>query len=189
MYRFIRAGGAEQNMQHGSLRGVSMRPEHVSQGLRLQHMLLTVLLATTFFVSISDRNIANAGSANAEIKVSARVLAWTGFKILNQIKEVMITSADIRKGYIEIKSASRIEIKSNDPAGYMLIFQGITWPFREIYLQGLTNEIQISSGNTFVRQPYNRGAMTVELDYRFLLAEDAKPGIYAWPLSISCQTI
>ena len=158
--------------------------------LRLKHMLLTALLAAAlFFTSIPDRNIANAGLANTITTVSARVLARTSLKILHQIKTIMITSADIRQGYIEIKSASRIEVKSNDPAGYMLTFQGITWPFMEVHIQGLTNEIQVSSGNTFIHQPYNRGIRKMELSYRFFLTKNAEPGIYAWPLSISSQPI
>jgi len=154
----------------------------------VQHMLLMALFAVMlFFASISTRNTAYASSTKTKIMVSARIPALTSLKILHQVREVIITDADIHKGYIDIKSASRIQIRNNNPAGYMLTFQGIEWPFREIHIQGFTNEIWITSGNAFVHQPYNRGTITVELNYRFLLTEDAKPGIYDWPLSISYQ--
>ncbi len=154
------------------------------------HMLFMALLATELsFAPMPAWNMANAGSTNTKIIVSAKVLARTSLKIIHQIKEIIITSTDIRKGYIDIKNALHIEIKSNNTAGYMLTFQGITWPFKEIDVQGLASKIRISPGITFIYQPYNRGVMTIELDCQLFLNEDAQPGIYNWPLSISSQPI
>jgi len=148
------------------------------------------LLATALFsTTMSTGNVANAGPTNSIIKVSAKVLTQTSLKIIHQIKEIMITSTDIHKGYIDIKDALHIELKSNNPAGYMLVFQGLVWPFREISIRGLVKEIQVGPGSTFIYQPYSRGAISVELDCRFLLAEDAKPGVYNWPLFVSSQYI
>jgi len=88
---------------------------------------------------------------------------------------------------IDMESASCTQVRNNNPAGYTLTFQGIQWSLREVRVQGLANEIWITLGSAFVHQPYSRGAITAELSYRFLLSEDAKPGTYSWPLSISCQ--
>jgi hypothetical protein len=167
-----------------------VKPEQVSHGLKLQHMLITASLAATLsFASMSAGNVAHAGSANTKITVSARVLARTSLKMLHQIPEVTITGSDIRKGYVEIKSGSRIEVRSNNPAGYMLTFQGVGWPFREIHIHGLSNEVQISSDSAFIHQPYVRGPITIELSYRLVLSDNVKPGTYSWPLSIASQPI
>jgi hypothetical protein len=40
-----------------------------------------------------------------------------------------------------------------------------------------------------VHQPAVRGPNTVDLSYRFILSEDAKPGTYAWPLTLSTQPV
>lgn len=166
------------------------RSKQAWHGLRLQRIIFVTLLATALFsTTMSAGNVANAGSTNIRFIVSARVLARTNLTIIRQIKKIIITSEDIRKGYIDIKDALHIAIKSNHLAGYMLAFQGLAWPFREINVRGLAKEIQIGPGNTFIYQPYNRGAISVELDCRFLLAEDAQPGIYNWPLFISSQHI
>lgn len=154
------------------------------------HIFFTALLATALFsTTMPAGNVANAGSTNSIIKVSAKVLTRTSLKIIHQIKEIMITSIDIHKGYIDIKDALHIELKNNNPAGYMLAFQGLAWPFKEISIRGLAKEIQVGPGSTFIYQPYNRGAISVELNCRFLLTEDAKPGVYDWPLFISSQHI
>jgi len=162
--------------------------EQISRGLKLQSMLISASLAAALsFAAISAGNVVHAGSTSAKIMVSARVLAVTNLKILHQAREIIITDEDIRKGYIDMESASRIQVRNNNPAGYMLTLQGIQWPLREARVRGLANEIWITSGSAFVHQPYSRAAITAELSYRFLLAEDAKPGTYSWPLSISCQ--
>ncbi|HOE17386.1 MAG TPA: response regulator [Syntrophorhabdaceae bacterium] len=170
---------------HYSLIAIPFMLEHLTPA---QHILLMALFATTlFFASISTRNTAYAGSTRTKIMVSARIPALTSLKILHQAREIIITDEDIRKGYIDMESASRIQVRNNNPAGYMLTLQGIQWPLREARVRGLANEIWITSGSAFVHQPYSRAAITAELSYRFLLAEDAKPGTYSWPLSISCQ--
>ncbi len=151
-------------------------------------LILMALFATTlFFASISPQSTAYAGSTRTKVMVSARIPALTSLKILHQVREIIITEEAIRRGYIDMESASRIQVKNNDPAGYMLTVQGLRWPFREVRVRGLANEIWITSGSAFVHQPYSRGAVTAALSYRFLLSEDAKPGVYSWPLSISCQ--
>ncbi len=170
---------------HYSLIAVPFMLEHFTPA---QHMLLmTLFAATLFFASISIRNTAYAGSTRTKVMVSARIPALTSLKILHQEREIIIADEDIRKGYIDMQSASHIQVMNNNPAGYMLTLQGIVWPFREVRVQGFANDIRVTSGSVFVHQPYNRGAVTVELSYRFLLSEDVKPGIYDWPLSISCQ--
>lgn len=167
-----------------------VKPEQILHGLKLQHMLITASLAATLsFAAMSAGDVAHAGSANTKITVSARVLVRTSLKMLHQVPEITITSADIRKGYIEIKSGSRIEVKSNNPAGYTLTFQGVGWPFREIHIHGFSNEVQISSNNAFIHQPYVRGPNTIELSYRLVLSDNVKSGTYSWPLSIVSQPI
>ena len=147
-----------------------------------QHVFLMALfMATLFFASFSTWNTANAGSASSRLTVSARVLPRQSLQMLHHVPRITVTSADIQRGHVDLKSASRIEIKSNGPAGFMIIFQGIEWPFREIHVQGLTNETRISSGNSFVYQAYNRGTVTIELGYRLFITKDAKPGSYGLP--------
>ncbi|MHB8108711.1 MAG: response regulator [Syntrophorhabdaceae bacterium] len=147
-----------------------------------QHMLLVTLVsATIFLASISVENTADASSNSGQVTVSAKVLTRSNVKMLHHVPVTTITGTDIRRGYIDIKSAVRMEIKSNKPGGLSLIFRGIEWPFEKIHVKGLANETQISSGKTFIYQPYNHGTVAIELDYRLFFIEGATPGTYTLP--------
>jgi len=166
---------------------------HVDHGLRLQKMLLTAaLVAALSLSSVPVVHSSSAGSAptnSTKITVTATVLARASIRILHQAPELVVTNADISRGYVEVSAASRIEVRNNSQTGYLLAFEGLAAPFREVYVQGLGNEVQISSGIGWVHQQYTKGTVTTELSYRFVLAENAEPGTYAWPLAISAQPL
>ena len=167
-----------------------LQPDRVARGLKLQRMLLTAAMAACLsLVSLPGGNIVHAESSGAKLTVTARVMAHSNLKVLFQVREITITNADIKKGYIDLKMASRIETRSNSPAGYLLNFEGMSWPFKHIEIYGLANEVLITTGSSFVHQPAARGPNTVDLSYRFVLSEDAKPGTYAWPLTLSTQPV
>lgn len=167
-----------------------IKPAQVSRGLKLQRMLLTAALtACLSLVSSPSGNIAHAESAGSKLMVTARVMAHSNLKVLFQVREITITNADIQRGYVDVKTGSRIETRSNSPAGYLLNFEGMSWPFKHIEVYGLANKVLIASGSSFVHQPPVRGPITIDLSYRFVLSEDAKPGTYAWPLMFSTQPV
>lgn len=151
-----------------------------------------ILLAALSLSAVPDVLSSSAGSAHsnsAKITVTATVPARASLKILHQASELVVTNDDISRGYIEVSAASRIEVRNNSQAGYLLTFEGLAAPFREVYVQGLGNEVQISSGTGLIHQRYTKGTVTTELSYRFVLAENAEPGTYAWPLAISAQPL
>jgi len=169
-----------------------VQPHHVEHGLKLQRLLLTSALVAVLSLS-SVPDVYASGPAftpsSSRVTVSATVLSRATLKIIHQTPELVVTNADIMRGYVEVRAASRIEVKSNSLAGYLLVFDGLCMPFKEVYVQGLTNEVQISSESGWIPQPYTRGAVAMELSYRFILSEDAQPGTYAWPLSISARPL
>jgi len=123
---------------------------------------------------------------NVKVKVSHRV----HLKVIYQLPQITITEEDIQRGFIDVPSASRLEVTNTNPAGYLLAFEGTLGPFKEVHIQGLANPAQLNSGNAFILQPYTRKSRrTMELSYRCLLSEDTKPGSYSWPFSISAQTL
>jgi hypothetical protein len=169
-----------------------VQPSHIEHGLKLQRMLLTAaLVAALSLSSISD--VYAPGPAftpsSSRVTVTATVLSHATLKIIHQTPALVVTNADIMRGYVEVRAASRIVVKSNSMAGYLLVFKGLGMPFKEVYVQGLENEVQISSENGLITRPYTQGKIMMELSYRFILSEDARPGTYAWPLLISAQPL
>lgn len=166
-----------------------IKSSQVSKGLKLQHMLVTAALAAVLsFASAPNGNLSHAaGPSSGKVTVSARVVPQSQLKLLYQKSEITITTADIKRGYIVIRAASKFQVKNNNPQGYLLIFQGATNLFKAIHVKGMGNELQLESGGGFVLRPYMKSNETVELSYRFFLSENVQPGTYKWPLTISAQ--
>lgn len=156
----------------------------VELGLRLQHKLVTAALIGMLYFSSAP--VAEASSIS-KVMVGATIPARANLKILHQDTELVITQADIIRGYVEVRGGSRFEVKNNSAAGYLLSFDNLDGPFKEIQIQGLGTEAQLSPRGGFVPQPYARGTVVKELDYRFMLAENAQPGTYSWPLHITAR--
>ena len=167
------------------------QPRQIDCGLKLHKKLVTAAL----FAALSMANILGVGSAHAgssstsaKINVSARVLERTSMRILNQAQEVVITNADILRGYVEIPAASRIHVKSNNVQGCFPAFEvlsALNNVFNSFNVVVGGREVQLSKSGGWIHQPFVRGGITINLNYRFALSKDAQPGTYNWPLMVS----
>jgi hypothetical protein len=153
--------------------------------LKKFYVCFAALVAALFLAISLGPQETYAVMRTAKLTVSARVIAYLQFNLLSQVSEITITEEDIQRGYLDVRSASRLVLKTNSNAGYMMTFEGNLWPFKEVQIQGLSNPVQLNSGHVIVHQPSNKGQWTVDLSYRFILSEDTKPGSYSWPLSLS----
>ena len=104
--------------------------------------------------------------------------------VLRQHPKLVVSGADIAKGYLDVRSASLIEIVNNDPRGCLLVFQCTGAVFREVRIQGLGKEGQVGPQGGCAPLPCAKGRITAELSYRFVLDENANPGTYLWPIAI-----
>lgn len=173
-------------------------PHHIQFGLNLQRKLVTAaLIAAIPLASIEKANavysIPPPPRDTATVTVTARVLAHASIKFLYQAPELVVTNSDIAKGYLEVKNASLVELKNNNPEGYMLFFEATDGHInlvKEIQVQGLGREVQIDSYGGWILLP-NEGLtpVTKELSYRFVLSEKAQPGSYHWPIALSVRAI
>ena len=169
------------------------KPHQIDHGLKLQKKLLTAALVT----AISMANVVGIHEAygqsdttSAKITVSARVLERTGLELLNQVRDLVITDADITRGFVEVPAATRIQVKSNNPDGCLLAFEVMNEPgavFDAVNVSLGNREVQLSPGGGWIPQPYTEGGVTLDLSYRFTLAKNVQPGTYSWPLQVSVQ--
>lgn len=159
--------------------------QQVKHGIQLQHKLLTAVLVA--ILSLAGAPDAEAGpkQAGAQLKVNATVLPYTSFNVSNRTQTVVITEADIDRGFVEIRAASSVEVKTNTRSGYFLSFECFDPTFRQVRVDGLGRPAVIGSGSGIVSMPNNGKATRLELSYRFILADNARPGSYPWPMTIS----
>ena len=134
------------------------------------------------------------GVAAQEIKlpVTATIVKRATVKVLAQPATVVVTAADVERGYVEVPGRAQLSVRSNSQAGYMLVFASAGDFVRQMRVRGLGNEVQIGPGGGVV--PLSGSARsvtqaTLELGFRFELAADARQGTYAWPVQISVTPI
>jgi hypothetical protein len=164
-----------------------IEPLQVKHGIHLQQRLLTaVLVAILSLASMPDADAEAASKpASAQLRVSATVLPYTSLNVSNRTQTVVITDADISRGYVDIRAASSVEVSTNTRDGYYLSFEFFDSTFRQIQVDGLGRSATIGSGSSIVPMPNNGRVVRMELSYRFILAENVKPGSYPWPMTIS----
>lgn len=169
-----------------------VQPHQVAHGLKLQQKLVTAALIAA--LSLSHAFAAHEAQADAravssaKVTVTAMVREHTSMQVLAQTRELVVTKSDITRGYVEIPAATRINVKSNNPAGYLLAFESISGPlplFESVQVIVGGREIQMPPSGGWVPQPYVRGGVTQDVTYRFALSKNAQPGTYSWPLMVS----
>lgn len=140
---------------------------------------------------------ASAGQRNGAMAVSASVPAITQFSVINQPGTLTISKDDLKAGYVDVICA--YEVKSNDRAGYGLMFAVAPGTFNGVQVVGgLASPVSLAvGGSTLAPQPYRRFYSSLQVTFRFLLqdkndkAQDVKlkPGVYPWPINLTAQPL
>jgi hypothetical protein len=127
-----------------------------------------------------------ASSTSATMSVSVQVQARTLLNVESQPPSLVLTEADMARGYVEVPAVSRIRVRSNDPSGYLLAFDVTAGPFTAIEVTGLGPAARISANGGWILRPFaGTQPVTSELTYRFLLASNVRPGTYPWPVALT----
>lgn len=132
--------------------------------------------------------VATISSDEAKLTVSAIVLKRASLQVLSQPASVVVTAADVARGYVEIPGPLQLRVQSNSQGGYMLIFDSHGDFMRQTLVRGLGNDVQLdASGGSIAQRASGRGMYqtSLGLGFRFVLADSAREGIYAWPMRLS----
>lgn len=172
-----------------------LRPEQLSQGVRLQKKLLTcALIAILSFGPLAATRSAEPVSAprSGQIAMTSMSAGETlsALRILFHHSELVVTYADILRGYVDVPVAARLEIQNTNLSGYMVIFHGLTTPFRKVVVKGFDKDIVVDTyGGSVIQPDHGRDPLLLELSYRVVLSKKIRPGTYAWPLTIAISPI
>lgn len=174
-----------------------IQQHQIDRALQLQRRLVSTVLSAAIslggFIAPAEAAAgmpatSGAMSGTANVAVTATVLKRANLNVLAQPATVEITAADIARGYVDVPAATRVEIKSNSPQGYMLMFEGNSDFVRQTQVRGMGNAVQFgaSGGGIFQRwSGHGVDKAVVELGFRFILAEGVSPGTHAWPMQLS----
>jgi hypothetical protein len=145
-------------------------------------------VAIGLVVSSAMCSTAFAGSGGAKLTVTATVLKRASLKVLAQPTSVAVTAGDIARGYVDVLAPAQVAIKSNTSGGYLLEIASQGDFMRQILVRGLANEVQLSPAGGVVMQASAGSGITrstLDLRFRFVLAEAAQAGTYSWPIHLS----
>lgn len=132
--------------------------------------------------------MAAAGDQDAQVAVSATILKHARMKVLTQPSAVVVTPADIARGYVDVPGASQILVLSNTQQGFMLDFANSGDGIRQILVRGLGADLQIGpEGGGVALRGSGRGMTrtSFDLSFRFVLSEAAQQGTQPWPVRLS----
>lgn len=162
----------------------------ITRVVRLQEMLMrAVLIAALSFATISAVTVPSAmAGTSATLRISAVVLARANLNILKQPRELVVTDADVRRGFVQVQDASMIQLKNNSRAGCLLSFASQGLPFQETTVSVMGRDVVLGQDGGLVELPVT-GNVMVSLGYRFVLAQGTQPGTYAWPFSLSVSPL
>jgi hypothetical protein len=130
------------------------------------------------------------GGNKATITVSATVIARINQFVSHQEPRITVTETDIKKGFIEIPSATILQIKTNDRKGYVLLFEGGSELFKEVLVTDKGRTIVLSPFGGLIHQPYSGSNIEVkDLSYKFFLRDNIQPGSYSWPFRVKASIL
>lgn len=155
-------------------------------------MLITamMLIAALSLVSVPEAISAQSPTPvmSTQIQVTARVLARASIRPLKQPTAIVVTDADIRRGYLDINAAFIAEIRNNSRAGVNLIFETGDLPFKEILVSGFGKEVALRTNGGIITHQVT-GTNIVSFNYRFIFNKDSQAGTYEWPFSVSVSPV
>jgi len=103
-------------------------------------------------------------------------------------QQLVITARDAAAGYVEVASGMELEVHCNLRNGFAMQL-AVTSPIVDaVEVSGLPVPVRFGAlGGTvsFPRVPGDPNRKLLQLGFRVKLAPDARPGIYAWPVSVS----
>jgi hypothetical protein len=141
-------------------------------------------LLVFLFVSALAWPSAAATRQSGSIVVSASVAPYLRSDVPAQPDSLVLGPADIERGYVEVATGERLSLQTNEPSAVMLVFALDGSAVDSVEVSGAATTT-FAHGGAFVQPLLQRGVRsTLDLRFRLLLASDAQPGVYPWPIRI-----
>ena len=161
----------------------------IEGGLSLQRKLIAYALAVTVGV-VPMAQPAEAAQNNAAMSVSVTVVAGAKMQTQYQATQLNVTQLDVDRGYVDIVGAARFSVTTNSHSGYVMEFNPVVKLFDSVQVSGIGSPVHLGAdGGMIAQRDLTHLAQTHELNFRFTLNQDVKPGNYPWPLLMSVRAI
>lgn len=129
---------------------------------------------------------AGAVTATSSIRFVVRIPPTLWMRLIDHPAEVELTAGDISRGELVVHGP-RLEVRSNHRLGYLLLASVQGEAFTGVEIDGLPVRVVSRGAASGPRQPSQVGAPApapYALEYRLRLSINARPGRYAWPVTL-----
>ena len=130
------------------------------------------------------------GTSRASVSLQVRIVIppVLRLKTLRQPVQLVVTARDVAAGFVEIERGMEMELLSNLRSGHAVQFSLASPVVQAAEVSGLERPVHIAGSFAEVRFPRAAQGVTrttLNLGFRLLLAANAQPGVYDWPVSMT----
>ena len=130
-----------------------------------------------------------AANAEAQMTVSARVIARAVVTLENAPSSISVTAADIARGFVDVATPITVRVKTNSRAGYLLTVRRVDDSFSAVKLSFGNAEMHVAAVEGWIARPYVASGDTLSVNARLTLAPGTTPGLHATPFAFSATPI
>lgn len=128
-----------------------------------------------------------AGDDSASMTVSARVIARAVVDVNSQ-PDVVVTEADLARGYVDVNEPLAVRIRTNSRNGYLLQVANTSDAFESIELAFGTTSMNVAD-ESWVARPYVPGGEIVNAQVRVRLSPFATAGRHPLPVQVTASPL
>lgn len=142
--------------------------------------------ACLFCALMAPLGAAAAGPASS-LTVTATIMKHASITTLTAPSSVVLTAADVTRGYVDVPVQAEVAIQNNSPAGYLLVVDQRSDFVRQIRITGLGAVVEVGpAGGVIAQNATGRGMSKtlLKLGFRFALSGSARQGVYVWPIQL-----
>jgi hypothetical protein len=132
--------------------------------------------------------LGRAEEKSQTMTVSARVVARAVLAIDQQPDQVVVTGADVARGYIDLEAPLSVRVKTNSRNGYLLTVSNASQAFAAVEMAFGESTMRVTE-ESWIARPYVAGGDAVNARLRVRLAPDTPPGQHPFSLQVSAQPL
>jgi hypothetical protein len=158
---------------------------HVHDALWLQRCIAAAALLSAVALEPLD-----AQAGGAQLGVGATVPLVAAMKMLYQVPTIEIGEADVARGFVEVRSATRFSVATTSSAGYAVELVSKLPIFVAVDVVSPLGTARLGpEGGVLIARGRPRRDASAELSYRFELAPSVRAGTYPFPLHLAVRPL
>lgn len=127
-------------------------------------------------------------SGSTRVQVSAYVIARAVVSYDKPFPEVLVSAADIERGYIDLAEPIVLRVRTNSRNGYLLQVTKSADAFSSVELSFADATMRVTL-ESWIARPYVAGGETVSARARLFLSPAVAVGRYSLPIAITANPL